>query len=62
MGEADSCEVVDCSPSTVHPEQVKLFDTTLPDGQQCPGAGMSFERNLQYAKLAFPQLAKSISR
>jgi 2-isopropylmalate synthase len=32
--------------------QVKIFDTTLRDGQQCPGAGMSFERNLEYAHLA----------
>lgn len=31
---------------------VKIFDTTLRDGQQCPGAGMSFEDNIQYAKLA----------
>ena len=30
--------------------QVQLFDTTLRDGQQCPGAGMSFEQNLQYAR------------
>src|SRR5579871_6570940 len=31
---------------------VKIFDTTLRDGQQCPGAGMSFEQNLEYARLA----------
>ncbi len=31
---------------------VKIFDTTLRDGQQCPGAGMSFEENLEYARLA----------
>ena len=31
---------------------VKIFDTTLRDGQQCPGAGMSFENNLAYARLA----------
>jgi 2-isopropylmalate synthase len=31
---------------------VKIFDTTLRDGQQCPGAGMSFDKNLQYARLA----------
>ena len=31
---------------------VKIFDTTLRDGQQCPGAGMSFEHNLEYARLA----------
>ncbi len=33
-------------------KQVKIFDTTLRDGQQCPGAGMSFEQNIEYAKLA----------
>ena len=32
-------------------KQVYIFDTTLRDGQQCPGAGMSFEDNLNYAKL-----------
>lgn len=31
---------------------VKVFDTTLRDGQQCPGAGMSFEQNMEYARLA----------
>ncbi len=31
---------------------IRVFDTTLRDGQQCPGAGMSFERNLEYARLA----------
>lgn len=33
-------------------QRVKIFDTTLRDGQQCPGAGMSYERNLEYAHLA----------
>ncbi|MGH9551377.1 MAG: LeuA family protein [Terriglobales bacterium] len=32
--------------------QVKVFDTTLRDGQQCPGAGMTFAQNLAYAALA----------
>lgn len=32
--------------------KIILFDTTLRDGQQCPGAGMSFEDNLKYAHLA----------
>lgn len=32
--------------------QVRIFDTTLRDGQQCPGAGMSFENNIAYARLA----------
>ncbi len=31
---------------------IKIFDTTLRDGQQCPGAGMSFEDNIEYARLA----------
>ena len=31
---------------------VKIFDTTLRDGQQCPGAGMDLEKNLAYARLA----------
>lgn len=30
---------------------VRIFDTTLRDGQQCPGAGMSFEQNLKFAEL-----------
>ncbi len=33
-------------------EQVKIFDTTLRDGQQCPGAGMSFKNNIRYFELA----------
>ncbi len=33
-------------------EPIKIFDTTLRDGQQCPGAGMAFEKNIEYAKLA----------
>ncbi len=32
-------------------QQVILFDTTLRDGQQCPGAGMSLAQNIEYAKL-----------
>lgn len=32
-------------------DKVYIFDTTLRDGQQCPGAGMSFENNLRYAEL-----------
>lgn len=30
---------------------VRILDTTLRDGQQCPGAGMSFEQNLKFAEL-----------
>lgn len=33
-------------------ERIYIFDTTLRDGQQSPGAGMSFEDNLQYADYA----------
>ncbi len=33
-------------------KQIKIFDTTLRDGQQCPGAAISFEKNLEYARLA----------
>jgi 2-isopropylmalate synthase len=33
-------------------QHVQIFDTTLRDGQQCPGAGMTFEQNLQYLRLA----------
>lgn len=33
-------------------KQVYILDTTLRDGQQSPGAGMSFGDNLQYAELA----------
>lgn len=36
----------------MHGKHIKIFDTTLRDGQQCPGAGMTFEQNLEYAKLA----------
>ena len=33
-------------------KQIKIFDTTLRDGQQCPGAGMSHSNNIEYAQLA----------
>ena len=33
-------------------KKIYIFDTTLRDGQQSPGAGMSFEDNIEYAKLA----------
>jgi 2-isopropylmalate synthase len=32
--------------------QIKIFDTTLRDGQQSPGCGISFEANIEYALLA----------
>jgi 2-isopropylmalate synthase len=33
-------------------QRVFIFDTTLRDGQQSPGAGMSFENNIMYAQHA----------
>ncbi len=33
-------------------QRVTIFDTTLRDGQQSPGAGMSFDDNIRYAELA----------
>ncbi len=33
-------------------EQIYIFDTTLRDGQQSPGAGMSYKDNLIYAEYA----------
>jgi 2-isopropylmalate synthase len=33
-------------------QKVEIFDTTLRDGQQCPGAGMSFDKNIEYFRLA----------
>lgn len=33
-------------------QRIYIFDTTLRDGQQSPGAGMSFEDNLDYAEHA----------
>src|ERR1700723_3406114 len=33
-------------------QRIYIFDTTLRDGQQSPGAGMSFEDNLTYAQYA----------
>lgn len=33
-------------------QKVDIFDTTLRDGQQCPGAGMSFDKNIEYFRLA----------
>lgn len=33
-------------------QKIIIFDTTLRDGQQSPGAGMSFDDNIRYAELA----------
>jgi 2-isopropylmalate synthase len=38
--------------NTTESQQIYILDTTLRDGQQSPGAGMSFENNLLYANLA----------
>ncbi|HMP54876.1 MAG TPA: 2-isopropylmalate synthase, partial [Candidatus Melainabacteria bacterium] len=38
--------------NSVDSRPVKIFDTTLRDGQQCPGAAMSFENNIRYFQLA----------
>jgi 2-isopropylmalate synthase len=32
-------------------ERVVIFDTTLRDGEQCPGATMTFEEKLEVAEL-----------
>ncbi|GAB4393096.1 MAG: LeuA family protein [Gammaproteobacteria bacterium] len=36
----------------INKQRIYIFDTTLRDGQQSPGAGMSFEDNILYAKHA----------
>ena len=33
-------------------KKIEIFDTTLRDGQQCPGAAMSLAKNLEFASLA----------
>ena len=37
------------STNTVEPERVRIFDTTLRDGEQSPGAAMTFEEKIQVA-------------
>jgi len=37
--------------ATVSPDRVKIFDTTLRDGEQSPGASMTLEEKLQIAAL-----------
>jgi 2-isopropylmalate synthase len=32
--------------------KITIFDTTLRDGQQCPGAAITFDQNLEYAQRA----------
>ena len=53
-------------------DRVVIFDTTLRDGEQCPGATMTFDEKLEVAELldemgvdiieaGFPIAAKAIS-
>src|SRR6186997_2372931 len=37
------------SPTTSNQDRVYIFDTTLRDGEQCPGATMTFEEKLEVA-------------
>lgn len=39
------------TPKVSNPDPVIIFDTTLRDGEQCPGATMTFEEKLQVAEL-----------
>ena len=39
------------TPITFHKDQVRIFDTTLRDGEQSPGASMTFEEKLEVAEL-----------
>jgi len=54
-------------------DRIIIFDTTLRDGEQCPGATMTFEEKLEVAEMlddmgvdvieaGFPSLPKAISR
>src|SRR5258705_2622754 len=36
-------------PQTANPDRVFIFDTTLRDGEQCPGATMTFEEKQEVA-------------
>src|SRR5947199_1042311 len=38
-------------PIEFHKDKVRIFDTTLRDGEQCPGATMNFEEKLEVAEL-----------
>jgi len=44
-------EIFDMSQSTASSDRVVIFDTTLRDGEQCPGATMTFEEKLEVADL-----------
>ena len=38
------------SPTPSNQDRVYIFDTTLRDGEQCPGATMTFEEKLKVAE------------
>jgi 2-isopropylmalate synthase len=38
-------------PIEFHKDKILIFDTTLRDGEQCPGASMNFEEKLEVAEL-----------
>src|SRR5918997_4562710 len=46
-------DLTDTSPAAPEStrERVLIFDTTLRDGEQCPGASMTFEEKLAVAEL-----------
>ena len=48
---SDTETVHAADPAAQHIDQVIIFDTTLRDGEQCPGATMTFEEKLQVAEL-----------
>ena len=39
------------APTTSNQDRVYIFDTTLRDGEQCPGATMTFEEKIKVAEL-----------
>ena len=47
----DTETVTAADPAAQQIDQVIIFDTTLRDGEQCPGATMTFEEKLQVAEL-----------
>src|ERR1700755_2029984 len=39
------------APTTSSKDRVRIFDTTLRDGEQCPGATMTHEEKIEVAEL-----------
>src|SRR5947207_10628362 len=37
-------------PDTTHPRQIKIFDTTLRDGEQSPGCSMNLQEKMEIAQ------------